>query len=250
MRRSIPHPAQICLVVGLALMLSCSLAAPKGQEATPTTAPPPSPPPTQPSTGPTEETPETNVIEPRFGIDYVFPLMAYYQQERWPKTYSETGAKWVNFAAVSWESIEPRPPAGGAHKYDWTGLDRSVRLWQKYDFRIVVMSLRLGNGWFAGPIRYTPGIESPLGELYFNNSDRLPADEHMDSYRAWIAGLVERYDNDGREDMPGLRYPILYCQAGNEVLRRDRLGRSVSSGFAASVQVSPVADSPGDECEP
>jgi len=31
--------------------------------------------------------------ESRYGIDDVFPLMSYYQQEIWPKTYAETGAK-------------------------------------------------------------------------------------------------------------------------------------------------------------
>ncbi|RMG52506.1 MAG: hypothetical protein D6723_08610 [Acidobacteria bacterium] len=147
--------------------------------------------------------------ESRFGIDYVFPLQSFYQKEKWPRRFSRTGAGWVNFAQVSWSAIEPNPPRGGRHRYNWAGLDRSVRLWQKYGFRITV-SLRLGNGWFAGPIEYRPG------GMEFRNSDRLPAEEYMDDYRAWIAALVERYDDDGQDDMPGLRAPVLHYQVGNE----------------------------------
>lgn len=200
------------LILLTSLLLLPALACNFGVTPAPTDAPAASPP-AAPAPNPT---PDTAALagEPRFGIDYVFPLVSYYQQEIWPATLAETGAEWVNFAQVSWETLEPAAPRGNAHRYEWSGLDQSVRLWQKHGFRIV-MSLRLGDGWFAGPIKYR--IELPiLGEVAIKNSDRLPADEHMDSYRAWIAALVERYDNDGQSDMPGLRYPILYYQVGNE----------------------------------
>jgi len=132
----------------------------------------------------------------------------------WPQRFAETGVGWVNFAKVSWSAIEPDPPQNGMHSYDWSDLDRAIRVWQEYGFRIVI-SLRLGDGWFAGPVKYH--IELPLfGELALGGSDRLPAKEHMDSYRAWIAALVERYDADGQDDMPGLREPVLHYQVGSE----------------------------------
>jgi len=146
----------------------------------------------------------------RFGIDYVYPLQATYRQEKWPQLFAETGAGWVNFADVGWNAIEPNPPDDeGNHTYKWRKLDRAVKVWQKYGFHITI-SLRLGNGWFAGPIKYRPG------GWEFKNSDRLPAEEYIDDYRAWIAALVERYDGDGVDDMRGLREPILYYQVGNE----------------------------------
>lgn len=147
----------------------------------------------------------------RFGIDYVFALGPYYRDEKWPRTLAQTGAGWVDFAGVAWRQSEPRPPRGGRHTYRWEKLDTAIKLWQKHGFEIT-MWLRLGNGWYAGPIRY-----KPLGEiLKFNGSDRLPAPKHMDDYRAWVQALVERYDADGRDDMPGLKRPILHYQCGNE----------------------------------
>lgn len=148
----------------------------------------------------------------RFGIDYVFCMGATYRDERWPRRLAETGAVWVNFSGVKWRQLEPRPPARGRHRYVWTQLDRAVALWQKYGFEITVW-LRLGNGWFAGPIRETVGVNLPL---VLRNTDRLPKPECMDDYRAFIAALVQRYDGDGRGDMPGLRRPVLGYQIGNE----------------------------------
>ena len=38
----------------------------------------------------------------------------------------------------------------------------------------------------------------------------------MDSYKRFVKALVERYDGDGKDDMPGLRYPIKYWEVINE----------------------------------
>jgi len=43
---------------------------------------------------------------------------------------------------------------------------------------------------------------------------RKPYD--MDAYRRFVLALVERYDGDGKDDMPGLKYPIKYWEASNE----------------------------------
>ncbi len=151
----------------------------------------------------------------RFGIDYVFPLQAEFRRSAWARTLAATGAGWANLADVRWERIEPKPPRGSRHRYHWSELDEAVRIWQGAGFS-VVFSLRMGNGWFAGPIRYRPVVKTPLVGLFVRNSDRLPAPEHQPSYRAWIQALVERYDGDGQHDMPELASPILHYQVGNE----------------------------------
>ncbi|MDI6689274.1 MAG: hypothetical protein QME54_02455 [Actinomycetota bacterium] len=38
----------------------------------------------------------------------------------------------------------------------------------------------------------------------------------MDAYKKFVKKLVERYDGDGKDDMPGLRYPIKYWEVANE----------------------------------
>jgi|GEM_PF-991998 len=153
-------------------------------------------------------------LQSRFGLDYVFPLQDEYHDEKWAKIFGVSGFGWVNFAEISWIKIEPHPPANGAHHYSWSELDGAVRMWQRRNFQIA-MSLRMLNGWFAGPVRYSPkGI--PIAQPYIVNSDRLPAGSHMEDYREWITALVERYDGDGVNDMEGLRYPVLHYQVGNE----------------------------------
>lgn len=42
----------------------------------------------------------------------------------------------------------------------------------------------------------------------------LPVDEQK--YLNFVKAVVERYDGDGKNDMPGLKNPILYWQVGNE----------------------------------
>lgn len=151
----------------------------------------------------------------RFGLDYVFPTDPQYQNKPFAQRYKDAGLKWVNFADVRWKYFEPRPPRGGRHRYQWQKLDSAVKHWQQHGFDIT-MTVRTGNAWFSGPIRYSTDNAVPVIELMIAQSDRLPKPEHMDDYDAFITALVERYDNDGKQDMPGLRRPIRYYQIGNE----------------------------------
>lgn len=40
--------------------------------------------------------------------------------------------------------------------------------------------------------------------------------EDLDAYAAWVGSVVERYDGDGKDDMPGLLRPIRYWEVDNE----------------------------------
>ena len=44
----------------------------------------------------------------------------------------------------------------------------------------------------------------------------LPREELSDDYITWVKACVERYDGDGRDDVPGLITPCKYWQVGNE----------------------------------
>lgn len=153
--------------------------------------------------------PETS----RFGVDYVFPLDPYYRDPALARTLAATGAGWVNFHEVSWAQTEPHAPRGGVHAYRWEALDEAVRIWERAGFRIV-FTLRLQDGWFAGPPHHQMPFPMPLAFFFERNADRLPRD--LEDYRAWIRSLVERYDGDGVDDLPGLRHPVRHFQIGNE----------------------------------
>ncbi len=156
--------------------------------------------------------------ESRFGIDYVFPLDPLYQSRTFAEDLAATGAGWVNFANVAWNKIEPRASRNGQYRYQWDTLDRAVRHWQQHGFQIV-MTLRMGKGWFSGPVTlvFEEGELPLLLRPMVHNADRLPKEGAMAAFEAWVAAIVERYDGDGKDDMPGLARPVLHYQVGNEV---------------------------------
>jgi hypothetical protein len=47
-------------------------------------------------------------------------------------------------------------------------------------------------------------------------SDLTPKPQFMALYQRCIAAVVERYDRDGRNDMPGLKFPVRYYEIGSE----------------------------------
>jgi hypothetical protein len=151
----------------------------------------------------------------RFGLDYIFPLDPKYQNKPFAKLYQDAGLKWVNFGDVRWKALEPNPPVNQIHRYKWFQLDKAVKHWQKHGFNIV-FTLRTGNSWFSGPSQYTMDDEGLLIKYMVNQSDRFPKEEHIKDYKNFIASIVERYDGDGKDDMPGLLRPVYYYQIGNE----------------------------------
>jgi hypothetical protein len=153
-----------------------------------------------------------------FGLDYVFVLDRRFRDPALARQLGGfVGVRWVNFARVNWGEIEPKPPVGGKHAYHWEALDEGVRQWQQYGVHIM-MSLRFVCPWAnAKPtgeqFTYLGGLLSAIPR---NAGDYVPKPEHEQDLRAFIAALVERYDGDGVNDMPGLRFPILHYQVCNE----------------------------------
>jgi hypothetical protein len=149
-----------------------------------------------------------------FGLDYVFPTDPQYQNKPLARIYQEAGLKWVNFADVKWQYFEPHKPRGGQHTYNWDKLDKAVVHWLSHGFDIT-LTLRLGKSWFTGPKKIDVDLPPVLKAMALY-SDRLPKPVHYQDYEEWLTALVERYDGDGVQDMPGLIRPILYYQIGNE----------------------------------
>ena len=156
--------------------------------------------------------------ESPFGLDYVFVLDREFRQPDLARQLGGfVGVRWVNFARINWGEIEPRAPAGGQHTYHWSALDEGVRQWQQYGVHIM-MSLRFVSPWAnAKPsgeqFTYLGGLLSWMPKL---TADYRPKPEHQQDLRDFITALVERYDGDGVDDMPGLRFPILHYQVCNE----------------------------------
>lgn len=121
--------------------------------------------------------------------------------------YAVEGQDAAAFGAMGLAAIKPLPESINWSKMqpdlsgpiDYSVADRFVIEYQRAGFQEIVLGLR------------TLSHAEDNGGTY--GSDRpVPTPEHTGDYATWIAGIVERYDNDGVDDMPGLLYPVRYYE--------------------------------------
>jgi len=96
-------------------------------------------------------------------------------------------------------------------------VDRYVQATQDFSFAI------LATIWpFAEWDQANWGGVSATGIIFeqeLGTGRRKPY--NMDAYRRFGCALVERYDGDGKDDMPGLKYPIKHWEVSNEPSMQD-----------------------------
>ena len=139
---------------------------------------------------------------------------------------SALGTSGVKFSASAgfWARIEPEPPVDGKHSYDWSHIDNYVSAFRSVDediyFIVKSMSNWACNDEIASRIKLSGDFRS-----YFKNArsrDWPPADKHLPDFDRFVRSLVERYDGDGNDDMPGLGKPIKIWGVGAEVQHKGR----------------------------
>lgn len=157
-----------------------------------------------------------------FGIEYVFPGRPGFHTEQTAETYKDIGAKWVKFQYCPWKMFEPNAPRDGTHTYTWQQMDNHVRWWQERGFQIQVC-VKCLNEWAVQDPKlhlfgYPPRLQEKkhLDLLKTHGASNAPKAAHRDDWMDFIGALVERYDGDGIDDMPGLRFPILYYESESE----------------------------------
>jgi hypothetical protein len=116
--------------------------------------------------------------------------------------FAETGMPGMKHyvEAVQWGEMQKGPDV----PIDFTKFDWFVGEYQKQGFTELTISLRPASTWGS---KHAPRIGS---------RNLSPRPEYREHFRRWIAAVVERYDHDGVDDMPGLRWPIRYVEIGNE----------------------------------
>ncbi len=123
-------------------------------------------------------------------------------------TARETGAAWDRpyFERFTWGWIEQKP---GVFRFEET--DQQVRDAQEFDFHILA-NIQPKANWDLAKCHsgsFFPGTQpSPFDGAY------KPCD--MERYKNFVSKLVERYDGDGIDDMPGLTAPIKHWEVMNE----------------------------------
>ncbi len=136
-------------------------------------------------------------------------------KEKYKKTMdlsAEAGIKWWRAQnAFRWYQIQPNNLTNWDFETEdslvkWTG-ERGLHLLPEIGFTAT---------WARHPNVYS--LSNDKSHYY------LPNPDYWDEYKIYIDRLVERYDGDGIDDMPGLIIPIKYWQFCNEPNLDDFLG--------------------------
>lgn len=137
------------------------------------------------------------------------------------KLISEMGMHWDRVmlpGVFSWNVMEP---AKG--KYDWTIPDMLIKIAHEYDVNIIPVVWPYTawdqKGW-EGTDRKLVELGGAMPTTAVDDSYPIPPrydlPHDVEAYSKWLMAMVERYDGDGVDDMPGLRYPIKTYQFLNE----------------------------------
>ena len=145
------------------------------------------------------------------GIGMIPPrLFENYDLARWPAEarrdvalMSAAGGHWYRHHTSHFPSFDQRSLEGD--EFDWTYRDELVAAVQEAEIDILLM------------IGRTHGLASCRQWRQFLAKPFVPpAGEEEQRYRRYVKAVVERYDGDGDDDMPGLKAPIRWFQLGNE----------------------------------
>ncbi len=130
------------------------------------------------------------------------------------KTIAAVGAGWArpHSGPFAWGAIER--PMGN---YDFSESDEYVRIAQRNNITVLATIWPfIGEGSpnckVSEQDQFYP--RDPMGRLGIPAYRCKPS--NMEAYKKFLAALVERYDGDGKDDMPGLEIPIKYWEVSNE----------------------------------
>lgn len=130
---------------------------------------------------------------------------------------ADLGARWSrpHPGAFIWGEVEREPG-----QYDWSRTDRAVKEAQGHGFNLIVTLWPYAE-WDQSRCR-TPLPEDRAREFRELGRYRGPPCD-LEAYREFVRRAVERYDGDGVDDMPGLKYPVRYWEVSNEPSMQEEL---------------------------
>ena len=172
---------------------------------------------TAPKTAAETTTVQTTIIEtttPEFGfLRNVFDI----DQEK----IEETGATWLrpNFGYFVWGVMQKDENAS----IDFSKTDEVIYNAQKHGLHLLINLFPFAD-WDQKAYGEKCKVSANDGALPQKKGDfetpgltyyRCNPNNWM-AYEKWLTAVVERYDGDGKDDMPGLETPIHYYEIGNE----------------------------------
>lgn len=129
------------------------------------------------------------------GVEYAFPGTE--------KAFSEMGITGVKFYPeeyYQWDKMQK----SAKDAINFTSLDDMVRRYQNAGMTNIDVGLRYDAKWAS----------KDGGSIVRSNG--IPKPQYQAAYEKWLTSVIERYDGDGKDDMPGLRAPIVHYEIGVE----------------------------------
>ena len=107
-----------------------------------------------------------------------------------------------------WNSIEREKGI-----FSWDKADKYVTYAQSHN-QITIATIWPYSNWEQKSCKRKKA-RSPFGKKFVKYLSKPCS---MENYKIFLTALVERYDGDGSNDMPGLTKPIIYWEIMNEPL--------------------------------
>lgn len=136
------------------------------------------------------------------------------------KPTEDLGLKWGRAHYLIWSMVQPTKNDVDKERYDWSDSDS------------VLGSYPEGFNAVENIIAFSAKVDDE-GEHLDNFS--FPNKEAEEEYIRFVKKGVERYDGDGKDDMPGLKNPIKYWQVENEP---DLKAKKDWSGYANLLKIT------------
>lgn len=126
------------------------------------------------------------------------------------KVADTPGVYWVRGMDMVWGEIETSPGA-----YDWSISDEMISASQQQDIYLLAM-VKPFAGWDQETCHRDPAYDAALPRNGGAATIKVGSPCDMQAYGSFLRQLVERYDGDGTDDMPGLAIPVKYWEIMNE----------------------------------
>jgi hypothetical protein len=194
---------KLTFVLGFLLAASAGCMPPPSE--TPTVSPGPAASPT--ATTATVSPSPTSTSEPQarnglvIGVEYVLldsPQLIARQASLFGEAGFRAGKPIAE--AHSWGEMQSSATA----PINFSKLDNFVREFQAAGFTEATLALKSHSTWAS------------VDHKLLKSVNAAPKPEYRDEYAEWVRAVVERYDADGLDDMPGLRYPVRHYEIGSE----------------------------------
>ncbi len=157
---------------------------------------------------------------PFVGVEPLDPFAARDRDPRRLERLADLGPAFVRTTPIPWGALEPQPQVGGTPRYAWKELDEAILVWQLTGLRPVLV-LTPESAWAALPparaawiqtLRKTLAAPEAAAAARGARGATPPRPGMWARWERFVRDVVERYDGDGRKDMPGLRRPVRHLQ--------------------------------------